>query len=121
MRRYVPGITPDRRKRKEDDLWGKILRWLGVASWVLMFSFLAIANKTEPETQEALEKAASGAAGSALTRYIFFLMIMGLAISISGFFIIKKRNRRATDEFVYSVLVLGLVSICGIIYYLFLM
>jgi uncharacterized membrane protein len=110
--RYIPGVTRDRRKQKGDDLWGKTLRWLGVASWVLMFTFLAFTEKIS-----GTEGAATS--GSSSSVYIFLLMILGLAVSICGFMIIQKRNRRYSDEYTYSVLVLGLVSTCGIIYYIF--
>ena len=108
--RYIPGVTRDRRKRKGDDVWGKTLRWLGVASWVLMFTFLAFTEKIQ---------GAEATTASSLSTYIFLLMILGLAISIGGFCIIQKRNRRYSDEFTYSVLVLGLVSLCGILFYIF--
>ena len=107
-KRYIPGVTRDRRKQKGDDLWGKTLRWLGVASWVLMFTFLAFTEKIS---------GTEGASSSSI--YIFLLMILGLMVSIGGFLIIQKRNRRYSDEYTYSVLVLGLVSICGIVFYLF--
>ena len=111
QKRYIPGVTRDRRKRKGDDRWGAILRWLGVTSWLLMFSFLAFTEKISGAEAEATK--------SSLSTYIFLLMILGLMISVGGFLIIKKRNRRYADEHTYSVLVLGLVSFCGIIYYLF--
>ena len=116
-RRYIPGVTRDRRKRRgNDDLWGKILRWLGVVSWILMFTFLAVTEKMSTGADQ-LEAAASTT--SYLATIIFVLMILGLGVSISGFMLMQKRNRRSSDEFTYSVLVLGLVSFCGIIYYIF--
>lgn len=115
-RRYIPGVTPDRRKRKgSDDVWGRTLRWLGVVSWILMFTFLAMTEKMSTGTKQVADAASS----SILATVIFLLMILGLGISISGFMLMQKRNRRSSDEFTYSVLVLGLVSVCGIGYYLF--
>ena len=119
-KRYIPGITPDRRTRKEPDFWSKTLRWLGVTSWILMFTILAVSNKVG-KSQEALGDSGVIYLGQNLAKYIFSLMVFGLVISLSGFVLIQKRNRRNTDEFTYSVLVLGLVSLCGIIYYLFIM
>ena len=111
QKKYIPGVTRDRRKQKGDDRWGATLRWLGVASWVMMFSYLAFTEK--------LTGAEAASANSSLSTYIFLLMILGLMVSVCGFLIIQKRNRRYSDEHTYSVLVLGLVSLCGIIYYLF--
>jgi hypothetical protein len=111
QKRYIPGVTRDRRKRKGDDKWSATLRWLGVTSWILMFSFLAFTEKISGAEAEA--------ARTSLSTYIFLLMILGLIISACGFKIIQKRNRRFADEHTYSVLVLGLVSLCGIVYYLF--
>ena len=110
--RYIPGVTRDRRKQKGEDTWGKTLRWLGVASWVLMFTFLAFTEKLS-----GTEGASASSSSSSV--YIFLLMILGLMVSIGGFLIIQKRNRRYSDEYTYSVLVLGLVSICGIVFYIF--
>ena len=113
QRRYIPGVTRDRRKTKGDDVWGKTLRWLGVASWVLMFTFLAFAEK--------LSGAENTSAASSISTYIFLLMILGLLVSTGGFLVIQKRIRRNSDELTYSVLVLGLVSTCGIVVYLFML
>ncbi|MBU0481965.1 MAG: hypothetical protein KKG47_12775 [Proteobacteria bacterium] len=121
--RYIAGVSKDRRRKTGADFWGSVLRWLGVSSWILMFSYLALGNKARPEVRTELDIKHDIAIRAdwdiILAKYIFILMILGLVISIIGFFVVQKRNRRRTDEFTYSVLILGLVSACGIIYYLF--
>ncbi|MDY6953420.1 MAG: hypothetical protein SWE60_18065 [Thermodesulfobacteriota bacterium] len=53
-----------------------------------------------------------------MMQYFFYLMIVGLCISIVGFAINTKRHRRKTDEYLISLMLLGSVSIIGMVTYL---
>jgi hypothetical protein len=54
----------------------------------------------------------------ALMKYFFYLMILGLYISVIGFAINTRRHRRRTDEYLMSLILLGFVSIVGMVTYL---
>jgi len=123
MARYIPGVTPDRRKQEKPDLAGQLLSWLGLGSWLLFFLMLIMGNKARPEMQSPLESRYGIATRSTwdldTARVLFYLMILGLLISAVGLSLKKVRTRRRTDSRFYSVLLMGIISILGIIYYLF--
>jgi len=53
-----------------------------------------------------------------LMKYFFYFMIVGLCISAIGLAINTRRHRRKTDEYLISLILLGLVSIVGMVTYL---
>ncbi|GAB4370567.1 MAG: hypothetical protein Kow0042_12870 [Calditrichia bacterium] len=121
MAPYRPGIDPDR--RKGPDLWTKSLRWLAVFGWLILFAALIIVGITKPETvtffDQKFQFYKAGTENPLLTRIIFYLMILGLLLSLMGVFINLKRLRRRDDEYRLSLILLGLISLSGIIIYLF--
>ncbi|MBU0485899.1 MAG: hypothetical protein KKB30_15455 [Proteobacteria bacterium] len=122
MSKYIAGVSKDRRGERPDSLT-KTVRWLGVASWVIMFSALAIIGKARPEAETALDKKYNIVVQTTwdveLANYLFVLMIVGLILSLIGICIKQQRTRRRTDEYMYSLYILGITSTCGILYYLF--
>ena len=47
-------------RRKGPDLWGKVLGWLGVFGWFLMFVALFIIDRAKPQTENIFTKASKG-------------------------------------------------------------
>ncbi len=115
-------VTYTRRKldrRKGPDPWVKALEWLGVVGWLLMFAALFIIDRAKPQAEKFLVKAtkveASTTWNQELTTALFYLMIFGLFISIIGIAINSKRYRRKDDRFRITLIMLGIISIFGII------
>lgn len=52
-----------------------------------------------------------------LVNYIFFLMVLGLCISITGLLINAGRRRRKDDGFRKYLVFLGMISLFGVVYY----
>ncbi len=109
-------------RRKGSDLWVKVLEWLGVFGWLLMFAALFIFDRAKPEDKNFLVKATKVGARTTwnqeLTNYLFYLMIFGLCISIIGIAINSRRYRRKDDRFRITLIILGVISIFGIIKYI---
>ncbi|OHB71663.1 MAG: hypothetical protein A2W17_03630 [Planctomycetes bacterium RBG_16_41_13] len=55
-----------------------------------------------------------------LSSYLFHIMIVWLCVSVTGLVINSRRCRRKDDEFHISLVFLGIISVFGIIVYLFL-
>jgi len=123
MERYIPGVTPDRRKSEKPDLAGQFLSWLGLGAWLLFFLMLIMGNRARPELKTSLEAKYDIATRNGwdpdTARVLFYLMVIGLMISLTGTYLRKARTRRRTDSQFYSILLIGIVSAVGIVYYLF--
>ncbi len=123
MARYIPGVTPDRRRQEKPDLAGQLLSWLGLGSWLLFFLILIMGNKARPEIHTSLESRYNIITRNGwdlnTAKVIFYLMIVGLLLSITGLSLRRIRSRRRTDSQFYSILLMGVISILGILYYLF--
>ena len=118
---FRPGIDTER--RKGPDLWIKSLRWFAIVGWLFMVSALVIFAKAKPQVETFIERYYSIKLRTIWDmewmRYIFYLMILGLCISCVGLAINIKRHRRKNDEYRVSMILLGLISLFGIILYLF--
>ncbi len=114
-------MKPDR--RKGPDLWNKILSCLGVFGWFVMFVALFIIDRARPEDENMFTKSANASVRSTwdleLIHYLFYLMIFGLCISVIGIVINSRRHQRVNDRFRYILIILGIISLFGIIKYYF--
>lgn len=121
MTAYRPGIDPDR--RRGPDFWFKSLRWFAVGSWLIMFLALIFFAIAKPEETTFFDRQFNvkreSASNLTLISVIFYFMITGFCLSITGFFINLKRLRRKNDEFRISLILVGLISFGGILLYLF--
>ena len=120
MRAYESEKTP--RRRKGTDIWFKSIRWLAVIGWLLMFAAIFITAIAKPEKKNYFNKLAWSLRTTwdmEMFMYFFYLMILGFCISVVGFAINIKRHRRKNDEYLVSLILLGLTSIVGIAIYLF--
>ena len=117
---YEPEQIP--RRRKGTDIWFKLIRWFAVIGWLLMLAAIFIASIAKPESKNYFNKVAWSLRTTwdmELFRYFFYLMIFGICISAAGLAINLKRHRRKDDEYLLSLIILGLASIVGIAIYLF--
>ncbi len=110
-------------RRKGPDLWVKLLGWLAIVGWFLMFMVLFIIDRAKPEYENMFTKAANIKVRTSwnqeLINYLFYLMIFGLCMSIIGLVINSRRHHRAKDRFRYTLIILGIISLLGIIMHLF--
>ncbi len=110
-------------RRKGPDPWVKSLEWLGVFGWFVMFVAIFIIDRAKPEEENMFTKAAKVSVRKTwdqeLIHYLFYLMIVGLCISIIGIAINSRRYRRTDDRFRITLIMLGIISIFGIIKHFF--
>ncbi len=121
MTAHEPEETP-RRRKGTTDIWFKSIRWLAVIGWLLMLAAIIITAIAKPESKTYFNKFAwrlHNTWDMEVFRYFFYLMILGFCISVVGFAINIKRHRRKNDEYLVSLIVLGLTSIGGIAVYFF--
>jgi hypothetical protein len=122
MTAYRPGIDPDRRKKP--DFWVRSMGWIAVLGWLIMLIALFIVSEAKPQTQNFFDKLTTREPSSSwnleLAQYIFYLMIAGFFMGISGFIINVKRHRRKSDEYRLSFILVTIISMLGILFYIFL-
>ncbi len=115
-----------RERRRGADAWLSMMRVLGVSGWLLMFSALALFERARPE-ESFIDPELFRRLGIPvvlrqywdleLVRYIFYLMIMGLVLSLAGLWLNSRRRRRRDDHYRIYLLSLGLISLAGIVMY----
>ena len=117
---YRDENTPKRRKKT--DIWFKSIRWFAVTGWLLVLAAIFITAIAKPENKNYFNKFTMNLRTTwdmELFRYFFYSMIIGCCISVAGFVINIKRHRRKNDEYLISLILLGITSLIGIAIYLF--
>jgi hypothetical membrane protein len=103
-----------------------LVRLFGICGWLGMFTALVILAKAKPESslidehflaQFGYEVSLRRAWDMDLALYIFYLMLMGLGLSLIGFLLHLRRAKREDDGYGLYLIVLGIISLAGIIIY----
>lgn len=115
---YPRPSTVERRRRP--DLWVRSLEWLAVGSWLLLFIALLLVAKAKPQVETFFERyydlPLDPFWNLELLGYLQGLMALGLGISIIGLFINWRRSRRAEDQYCVSLIILGIISLVGLVF-----
>lgn len=121
MTAYKPGKDEDRRKGR--DLWVGAISFIGVVGWLAMLVAMIIAEKARPEPETVTTRFHNIIVRTSwdmeLAAYLFYLMIAGLCISITGLLINARRLKRKNDQLRVNLILLLLISVTGITTYLF--
>lgn len=122
MAEFKRSRDKDRRSFEDKRLIMKFFRWLSVVGWALMFAALLVIGYAKPETQTFWDKwhdvSVRTTWNTDLVRWIFYFMIIGLGISISGIVASKLKQKRKYDSPPLNLFVLAAICIAGIYFYL---
>lgn len=106
-------------RRKGPDLLVKLIHWLGIAVWILAILVLFITDKARPEKSTIFDRLFNIQLRTnwnlALLYEAFFLMVVIFALSVIGIFINTKRHQRKDDHYSFSLIVMGSLSLLGIL------
>lgn len=113
-------------RRKSADLSVRLVRLFGVCGWLAMFAALVLLAKAQPE-YSLIDEGFLAQFGHYvslrrvwdmdLARYIYYMMIMGLSLSVLGLPLHLRRNRREDDGYGLYLILLGIISLAGIVMY----
>lgn len=107
-------------RRQRPDFWVRSLEWLVVASWLLLLMALMVLSKAKPQVETFFERYYQLPLDSTwdleLLFYLRLLMGVGLCLSIAGLVINWRRSRRAGDEYRVSLVILGIISLIGLLF-----
>jgi len=119
MTPYDPAVDKDR--RKGPDILVKTIRWFVLIGWIIMILALIFVYVAKPGMITFFTRHLATDLRTdwdmRLVHFILVLMILGFLISITGFYINLKRSRRKGDEIRVSFILLGMMSVLGIITY----
>ncbi|OEU60731.1 MAG: hypothetical protein BA870_09545 [Desulfuromonadales bacterium C00003094] len=108
-------------RRKGPDLWSRSLRYLALFGWLLLVSAFFVLDYAKPKVETFFERVYDIRLHQQwdmdLAKYILWLMVLGLLLSVVGLVINAKRNRRRTDQWRLSLIFLGIISLAGIFLY----
>ena len=113
-------------RRKSADLSVRLARLFGVGGWLAMFAALVMLSMAQPESslidegflaQFGYTVSLRRAWDMDLARYIYYLMVMGLCLSVLGLPLYLRRNRREDDGYGLYLVLLGIISLAGIVMY----
>ncbi len=110
-------------KRGGPDFWVKTIESLCVIVWLLMLIALLVIGTAKPEIETFFGRYYNIPLRRTwdleLTRYVFYIMILGMFLSVFGLIVNSKRIRRKEDSYRDSLVIVGIISFIGIIKYLF--
>lgn len=109
-------------RRKGPDAVVKAVWWAAGISWILIITALIITGEAQPRHANFIDRLYNVTVRSNWDRnllsYVFYILLINLATCISGFILNMLRHRRRTDKFSKSILILGLITLSGIIWYM---
>lgn len=123
-----PFHQPRPERRIGPDLWVSVLRWSGIVGWLIMLAVYVLLDRAKPERgtfvdimyfeQLGIPINADSLWDAELVKVVFYLMVLSLCVSIAGLIINTTRRKREDDGFRKYLVILGLISLFGVVYYL---
>jgi hypothetical protein len=112
-----------REKRTRVDFRLRVISCCGIIGWIIVVIAMMIAERAKPEMRTVATRFEHVYSRTAwipeLTRYLFYLMIVGFAVSTLGLLISMTRMNRKRDLVRINLVLLWIISGTGIIYFLF--
>ena len=107
-------------RRKGKDLWLKSLTGFGLIGAVILFVSLILLSFAKPSNFTVKEEKYwefTISWNPEFTRYIMYMMFVGLIVSTVGLFINSKRLKRKYDQIRLNLVFLWLISTASLIIY----
>jgi hypothetical protein len=110
-------------RRKGPDTVVRAVWWTAGISWLLFIAALVFVETARPETETFFDRQFNISIReywdeNALL-YVFIVLVLNFAVCTIGLIFNMARHRRKTDRFNKSILVLGTLSLAGILWHLF--
>ncbi len=112
-----------RERRRGPDFWLRSIKGLVIICWCLLLAIMIIMDFAKPTYETFFDRLAhvpvTSSWNTELLQVLFYLMVLGLELSLLGLLLNTRRNKRKTDHYPGSLFFIAGVSLAGIIYYLF--
>ncbi|NLK86594.1 MAG: hypothetical protein GX279_03770 [Clostridiaceae bacterium] len=110
-------------RRKGPDAVVKAVWWTTGISWLLFITAAVFFETAMPETETFFDRQFNVSIrdywNENVLQYVFFILVLNLAVCIIGFIFNMARHKRKTDKISKSILILGSMAFAGILWYLF--
>lgn len=110
-------------RRKGPDAVVKAVWWTVGISWILIITALLIASEAQPKVETFIDRMVKIPVRNYVDRNLlqaaFYVLLLNLFVCIVGFVLNMLRHRRKTDKISKSILVLGAITLSGILWYIF--
>ena len=117
--------TGENRRKTRDSLF-KAIAWWGLLVWFLLIVTVVLLDLMQPGNPSPLGSMISSKlsiSNESLSlwnrewlRYFFYLMFFGLGLSVIGVVVSFRRRRRFGDQYRTQLLLLGSMSLTGLVY-----
>lgn len=108
-------------RRRGPDLWVKLVNWLGILAWAIMFFIIAITDRAKPPMETFFDRFFKVQVRQTwdfgLLRYALYLMITLCVLCVFGLVVNSRRHRRKNDRYSISLFLMMGLGIFSIIMY----
>jgi len=116
-------------RRRGHDRLLRIMSWSGIVGWAIMLVVMVVVDRAKPDDSTFTpSKSIFEQAGvpyhlrttwdQDLVTYIFYLLIAGLVLGVTGLAVNSRRHRRRDDHYRIHLVLLTGISAVGVLYYL---
>ena len=115
-------------RRRGHDRLLRMISWSGIVGWTIMLVVMVVFDRAKPDdltfipNEHIFEQAGipyhlRTTWDQNLVTYIFYLLIAGLALGITGLVVNSRRHRRRDDHYRIHLVLLTGISAAGILYH----
>ncbi len=109
-------------RRKGPDSVVKAVWWTAGISWLLFIAAVIFFETARPEAETFFDRQFDISIrdywNENALQYVFFILVLNLAVCVIGFIFNMTRHKRKTDKISKSILILGTITFAGILWYL---
>lgn len=101
-------------RRRGPDFWTKLVNWIAIACWILMFGALYLFDKAKPRTATFFDRAANIPVETpwnpGMIKNMFILLLVILGSCTLGLLVNSQRVKRRDDHYSISLILLGVIA-----------
>ena len=116
------GAREYRERRRKADWVTKMATIMSLVSWVIAFTVWMVLDRASPEKESMFSRyfdiSVRDYWNSSLLPIAFALLILSLCICVSAFVFNMLRMKRKTDKYKKSIIIIGCITIIGIVFFL---
>ncbi|GAA5213174.1 hypothetical protein ACFSJ3_00345 [Corallincola platygyrae] len=110
---------PFKERRKGPDIWARMVGWLSLAGWLTFIAVLVMVQYARPEMNTGLVRYHGIEVREEwlprLSDMIFISLWFCCGLSLFSMMFNRKRMRRKTDTNLFNLILLGLLSVVGVL------
>lgn len=121
-KKRIQDVSDFRERRKKTDWVTYMATILSLISWITAFCVLVVLDKAQPESEHMFTRyfgiSVRNYWETSLLPLAFALLLASLCTCVIAFIFNMLRKRRKTDKYKKSIIVIGIITIIGIILFI---